>query len=269
MERERRVRAALDKAPKQATERSGGAVHKVTAKNRAYWELTARDYQAAHHRDLAVRALAWGTFRAPERALKALGSVRAKDVLELGCGGAEWSAALRRKGARVVGLDLSGAQLAHARRNHRRLALVQADAAQLPLAGDAFDIVMCDQGAITFVDPRRSLPEVGRVLREGGRFVFCVSSPMRFACLDDEWMLTTQLRRTATGIQRVEDDEVVEWVLGHGDWFALLRSYGFEVLALHELVAPSDGQTTYPWYAPKKWATRWPAEDLWVTRKIS
>src|SRR6185312_12449076 len=101
------------------------------------------------------------------------GDVAGRDVLELGCGAGQWSVALEPLGADVVGLDVSRAQLRHARVASGSLALVAADAEHLPFADNVFDIVFCDHGAMSFCDPERTLPEVARVIRTGGRFAFC------------------------------------------------------------------------------------------------
>ena len=60
--------------------------------------------------------LAWGVVQIPEAELQILGDVAGLDVLELGCGAAQWSIGLARLGARPVGLDLSARQLEYARR---------------------------------------------------------------------------------------------------------------------------------------------------------
>jgi SAM-dependent methyltransferase len=83
--------------------------------NRRYWDGYSNDYQQAHG-DQLRRPLVWGLFAIPERRVRALGDVRDKDVLELGCGAAHWSIFLAQQGARPVGLDNSERQLAHARR---------------------------------------------------------------------------------------------------------------------------------------------------------
>ena len=54
-------------------------------------------------------------WRIPESELAVLGDVAGLDVLELGCGAAQWSVALAGRGARVTGLDLSEEQLRQAR----------------------------------------------------------------------------------------------------------------------------------------------------------
>jgi hypothetical protein len=48
----------------------------------------------------------------------------------------------------------------------------------------------------------------------------------------------------------------------------LLRVSGFVVEALHELFAPPD-RADHPFYeiVSPQWASRWPAEELWVARR--
>jgi SAM-dependent methyltransferase len=147
------------------------------ARNRAAWDALSDEYEAQHGAALAATGgLAWGTSRAPESELGVLGDVDGKDVMELGCGAAQWSIALARRGARPVGLDVSGRQLEHARRLMTEAGiefpLVHASADAVPLPDASFDIVFCDHGAMTFADPYRTVPEVARLLRPGGLFAF-------------------------------------------------------------------------------------------------
>ena len=103
------------------------------------------------------------------RRSQVLDDVVGKDILELGCGAAQWSIALARLGARPVGLDLSERQLEHARRLMAEAGvefpLVNASAEAVPLPDASFDIVFCDHGAMTFADPYRTVPEAARLLR--------------------------------------------------------------------------------------------------------
>ena len=102
--------------------------------------------------------MAWGVWQIPEAELRVLGDVRDRDILEFGCGAAQWSIALAQAGARPVGLDLSERQLEHARTLMARAGvdfpLVHASAEAVPLPDASFDIVFCDHGAMTFADPR-------------------------------------------------------------------------------------------------------------------
>ena len=84
-------------------------------RNRAFWNELSDTYQADHGPDLARHGAAWGVWQIPEDEIHALDNVVGRDVLELGCGAAQWSIGLARRGAHVVGLDLSRGQLSHAR----------------------------------------------------------------------------------------------------------------------------------------------------------
>src|SRR6476620_1848381 len=90
--------------------------------------------------------MVWGLFAIAETDLCVLGDVRDLDVVELACGTAYFSAWLARAGAATVAIDLSGEQLATARRQqvqHGELfPLIQGDAEQIPLAGGRFDLVL-------------------------------------------------------------------------------------------------------------------------------
>ena len=149
-------------------------------RNRAMWDNYSEEYQAAHGDDLAASGgYAWGTTQIPESELRVLGDVAGCDILEFGCGAAQWSIALARLGARPVGLDLSERQLQHARRLMAEAGvefpLVHASAEAVPLLDASFDVVFCDHGAMTFADPYRTVPEVARLLRPGGSI--CVQPP--------------------------------------------------------------------------------------------
>ncbi|MCW5882171.1 MAG: class I SAM-dependent methyltransferase, partial [Anaerolineae bacterium] len=86
------------------------------AKNRRYWDGISDEYQAQHAPQLNEKPLAWGVWAVPESDLHILGDVAGKDVLEFGCGAAQWSIFLAQRGARPVGVDNSARQLEHARR---------------------------------------------------------------------------------------------------------------------------------------------------------
>ncbi len=73
------------------------------AVNRRRWNAGADEYQEPHAAQItehdAHRRPGLGCVGIPESRLKVLGEVAGKDVLELGCGAAQWSIALARRGA--------------------------------------------------------------------------------------------------------------------------------------------------------------------------
>jgi SAM-dependent methyltransferase len=242
-------------------------------KNRRDWDRTSDEYQREHAKDLNRWGRpAWGIWQIPEARLRVLGDLRGKDVLELGCGGGQWSINLARGGARPVGMDLSIRQLAHARRLMAEagvsFALVNGDAERTPFADESFDVVFCDHGAMTFADPRCAVPEVARLLRPGGSFAFNRSTPFHFVCWNDEAeRVDERLHLDYFGMRTWENDEEVIFELPYGEWIRLFRANGLDVEDLIELRPPLSPRTTYAEYAPVEWARRWPGEHIWKLRK--
>lgn len=92
----------------------------------------------------------------------------AQRVLELGCGGGEFGAALKRSGVReVVGIEYvaAAAELAQARLDRVLVADVERDALDLPAA--AFDGLVCNDVLEHLVDPWAALKKLRAHLRPG------------------------------------------------------------------------------------------------------
>jgi len=242
------------------------------SKNRAFWDAESVTYQRDHGATLWANPLAWGVWRIPESEVGALGDLRGRRVLELGCGAAQWTCALHQQGIGVTGLDLSSAQLAAARAHAAALAvtppLVQAGAGQLPFRDSAFDVIFCDHGAMTFAPPEHAVPEVSRVLRDGGQFVFCMSTPLRDVCSHPQTgAFTGTLDSDYFSLGPLDDGTSVTAQLPYGAWIRLFRRHSLIVEDLIELQAPPDARTTYHDYVSAEWAARWPAEHIWKTRR--
>jgi ubiquinone/menaquinone biosynthesis C-methylase UbiE len=215
--------------------------------------------------------LAWGVWQVPESELRVLGEVEGLDVLELGCGAAQWSIALAKLGARVVGLDVSTRQLEHARAAMEEAGLefplLEASGEEVPLGDESFDIVFCDHGAFNFADPRRLVPECARLLRPGGLLAFNRPSPVIDLFFDiKEERIDERLRNDYFDLERFEDEETVDFFLTYGQWIRLFVANDFEVIDLIELRPPEGASTSYD-FVPHEWARRWPAENIWVGRK--
>jgi SAM-dependent methyltransferase len=236
--------------------------------NRKTWDFMAAGYQAKHGERLTETARAWGVWRIPEAEVRALGEVDGLDVLELGCGAAQWSIALAEDGARAIGVDLSGEQLRHAREAAGTLPLVQGSAEELPFENATFDLVFCDHGAMGFADPVRTVPEVARVLRPSGRFAFAIASPFLFMCWNPKTeRVDARLHAPWFGMRSDEDEQTIQFQLPYGDWVRLFRTSGLDVERLVHLRPSEDATTTYDDYVSLRWARSWPAEDLWVVSK--
>jgi ubiquinone/menaquinone biosynthesis C-methylase UbiE len=201
-----------------------------------------------------------------------LGDVNDRDILELGCGAAQWSIALAKKGARPVGLDLSEHQLEHARRLMIEAGvdfpLVHASAEQVPLPDSSFDIVFCDYGAMTFADPYATVPEVARLLRVGGLFAFNSSTPIIEMCYPDEGdHPEDKLLLDYFSMWSLAYEDYTEFQLPYGAWIRLFRAHGFTIEDLIEPRPGPDAKSTFRDDSDRDWYRRWPGEQIWKLRR--
>ena len=99
-------------------------------------------------------------------------------VLDLCCGTGDLAFALARpNGARIAGADFSHAMLVRAREKNgagnssngsARIPFFEADALNLPFAGNSFDLVTTAFGFRNLVNYEGGLREIARVLKPGG-----------------------------------------------------------------------------------------------------
>jgi SAM-dependent methyltransferase len=255
--------------------------------NRDDWNRETERYQEKHRANLVGANGLWGpVFGVPgERELKILGEVAGKDILELGCGGGQWSARLALQGARVTGQDISDAQIEYARHFTGSLSLPegaelefrQGDAEDLcEWSDESFDIVFSNFGAVGFVDIDRCFSEVGRVLRKGGLFAFSWLSPF-FYCLPDEGdnQLTVMRsyfdRSPLTAESNWPDGTRTLYVQFHHtfeDWQQAINKAGLLLTGLHELEPKRENWrestwTNVPWYK----VSMVPGTTIWQARK--
>jgi SAM-dependent methyltransferase len=243
--------------------------------NRALWAVMNERFTDAAAEDMWSRPdTAWGLFAVPERDLGVLGPVYGLDVVELACGTAYFSAWLARAGARTVAVDLSHEQLMTARRMQAQVGpvfpLIQGDGERVPLASGRYDLVVSEHGAAAWCDPERWLPEAARLLRPGGRLVFMTNSHLSALCVPaEEGVAGERLLRGQREAYRVRwPGGGVEFHPSHGDWVRLLRGSGFVVVAMHEIYAPPESNDhSFYEIVSKDWATRWPAEEVWVAER--
>jgi SAM-dependent methyltransferase len=169
---------------RQVPDAAGGAAA------RRWWDANADEYLAEHGDFLGPADFCWCPEGLREADARLLGDLDGARVLELGAGAAQCSRWLRGHGVDVVATDVSAGMLDAARAYDAevgvRTPLVQADARELPFADASFDVVFTAYGALPFVpDTERVHASVARVLRPGGRWVFSVTHPIRWAFPDD------------------------------------------------------------------------------------
>jgi SAM-dependent methyltransferase len=273
----RRTRQDTDVAD-QGSNRVGrsdlGSEESVRA-SRAWWDAEAPAYAAEHGEFLGDGRdgadLVWGPEGWTEAELGLLGPVNGRTVLEVGAGGAQGSRWLASQGARVVALDLSHAMLRQALGSRPPVALVQGDAGRLPLADGCVDLACSAYGALPFVaDAGAVFAEVARVLRPGGRWVFSVTHPVRWAFPDApgrEGLVADRSYFDRTPYVERDEDGTPSYVEHHrtlGDTVRALVRAGFRVVDLVEPEWPERNPEVWGGWSPLRGAIL-PGTAIWVT----
>lgn len=114
--------------------------------------------------------------------LRLLGDIATHRILDLACGQGRLSRELARRGAQVVGVDISPAMLerAHASEIQQPLHITyrQTDASSpTAFSGEVFDGVTCNFGLSDIDDLEGVITNVSRLLRPGGFFAFSILHP--------------------------------------------------------------------------------------------
>ena len=214
--------------------------------NRTWWDAEAGAYYAEHGGFLGDADLLWCPEGVREASARLLGDVSGRDVLEVGCGAAQGGRWLVAAGARVAAFDVSMGQLRMARRLDERSGIVvpvlQADAQAMPFRAGAFDVVVSAFGAIPFVaDSAGVMREIARVLRPGGRLVFSVTHPTRWAFPDDPGpggLTVQQSYFDRTPYVEVGEDGTATYVEHHRTLGDRVRELVAAGLTLVDLVEP-------------------------------
>jgi SAM-dependent methyltransferase len=181
------------------------------------------------------------------------GDVAGARLLDVGCGSGYFAREMARRGARVVGVDLSPRMVEHARAHEAAAPLGieyrVLDAAEVAAAFDAgsFDVATSCLALQDMPAPEAVLRAAHAVLRPGGRFVLSISHP----CTDTPyraWARDAEGRKRHLCIDRYFDREPLLYAWGgwaydfatpgvHAtleDWLGWALGAGFRLRALRE-----------------------------------
>lgn len=254
-------------------------------KNRSWWDENAEEYLAEHGEFLGDADFVWCPEGLREAEVGLLGEVAGRRVLEVGGGAAQCAWWLAAQGADVVSVDLSlemlkrgmgfsGGAAGPSSELISRPTLVQADARQLPFADHSFDIAFSAYGALPFIEDSAAVHrEVHRVLKPGGRWIFSVTHPIRWAFPDspDEDGLTA-FRSYFDRTPYVESDEngqaaYAEYHRTLGDRVRELAQAGFVIEDLIEPEWPEELTEAWGGWSPLRGALI-PGTTIWLATKI-
>lgn len=120
--------------------------------NRRYWDGSAHEWVALGERAWADEPT-WGQWGVPEEEIQMLpGDMAGMSAIDLGCGTGYVSGWMYRQGARVLGVDISTAQLVTARRlaeeHGARVEFIQANAESVPADDASFDFAISEYGRL-------------------------------------------------------------------------------------------------------------------------
>ncbi len=145
-------------------------------RSRDFYNRRARIYDL----HLFFASLLQGVWEPAERRrfVSGLNLMPGQRVLEVAVGtGSNYTRIAKRIGpkGRLIGLDISSAMLQRCQRKFRRLGrkanLIEADASQLAVADNTFDVVLHFGGIKNFGDQKKALGEMIRVTKRGGKII--------------------------------------------------------------------------------------------------
>lgn len=139
------------------------------------WDRIAGQY-SEHIRtkcDLCLRDLG-------ESFWKALGDLKGRSVLELGCGNGVLAGQMLSKGAQVIGLDGSMEFLQEAKKVSEDLKFFQADLNAEPDVEGKFDLIISHMTLMDLRNPSPLVRSIPNFLNPNGRFIFTIPHPVFF-----------------------------------------------------------------------------------------
>lgn len=242
-----------------AAQRFEPAVEQMMQTNQANWDArtpvhVASDFYGLDSLEEALAPARWFS----DQEWEDLGDLTGRDLLHLQCHLGTETTVLARRGARAVGLDISGASVETARalavRSGTPVEYVRANVydAVEALGDRRFDVVHTGKGALCYLpDLDRWAQQVARLLRPGGFLHLVEFHPLlnavgptpsadpalllRHDYLGGRGALRRDATRTYTDGPPVEGaTDAFEWAHGLGEVVTALTSAGLRITTLRE-----------------------------------
>lgn len=229
----------------------------MTKETQKWWEETSRYYQEDANIPVGIHYGPGAPFEDGKYGLKLLGNLKNKKVLELGCGGAQCGIAMAKKGAKVIGIDISEEQLKFAIKlaikNKVKISLIQGDVKKFSKIKKNTQDLVFTAWALQYIDNLEScFKESFRVLKKGGNFVLALPHP--FSRTIDEKKLKVKQSYFITGkeerIEIFEDGTKHKFVIFNRTVSEIVNNLLNSGFFIEKIIEP-DSRIHYPkdpWY---------------------
>lgn len=169
-----------------------------------------------------------------EALLLLAGALKARRILEVGCGTGYWLEQLRRSRTELYGLDPSMGMLRRAKARKTSMHLSRGLAGCLPFREHAFDLLFCIQAIHHFSRPRSFVKQAYRVLGCGGVLAIIGSDPRH---ADDKWYIYDYFEGTLeTDLKRKPSWQTLS------AWLEEAGFEGIELTIVEQVSDPKQGR---------------------------
>lgn len=161
-------------------------------------------------------------------------TLKARRILEVGCGTGYWLEQLRKSGTELYGLDPSMGMMQRAKARKTSMHLSRGLAGSLPFREHAFDLLFCIQAIHHFSRPRTFVKQAYRVLRCGGALAIIGSDPRH---ADDRWYIYDYFEGTLeTDLKRKPSWQTLS------AWLEEAGFEGIELTIVEQISDPKHGR---------------------------
>ncbi len=192
--------------------------------------------------------------------LNLIGDVKGKHACDLACGQGRIARELTKRGAQVVGVDISADLIAIAQTQafSDTIKYIVDDAQTLnSIEDECFDLVVCNLALMDIPDLNKTLESIYRILRAEGSFVFSITHPC-FEAPHSQWITSADgkvsreiLNYIKEGFWRSTYSEGVRGKVGAhhrmlSTYMNTLSQAGFNIVKTVEPVATNEATKQIP-----------------------
>jgi len=217
-----------------------------------WWENSSKEYQEYCKIPIDIH---YGPGSPNEQHYKLLGNLKGKNVLEMGCGGAQCSIAMAKQGAKVIGVDISKEQLKFAKelakKNKVNITFYERDFNNLSIIKSNSQDIVFSAWAFQYAENLfKIFKEAYRVLKNKGIFIFSLDHPFYRTLNRKTLKLEQSYFDSGKFVTNYSRGKFVMYNRMISDLFNNLIKVGFYV----ERIIEPDSRKKYP-YDP--WYNKW------------